>query len=209
MPSDRMRRSAAKSPGTNQESGLSWTEVLVALAIVGILYLLALPKIVTAFARGPCGPMLSNMKQLQLATQQMAADGETNGDRTLGWPGDTGGTFTNWGRQLVPAYLSMNDFCKLLSGAGIIVPQDRVPQKMSECAILVYAVSRNSPDSAVFFSSANFTNTASGGEPLQEDAQPLGNTSFVVLRKGGDGAILLKKQTGQTNAIGSYVPLLR
>ena len=204
-----MRHFAADGYGASRESGLSWAEVLVALAIVGILAALALPRIESAFAQGPCRPMLSNMRQLQLATQQMALDGEANGDRTLGWPGDTGGTFTNWVRQLVPDYLMTNDVCQLLSGPGKRIPRDHLPQDMSECAILVYAVSSNSADSTVFFSTANFTNTPSGGEPLKKNAQPLGNATFLVMSKVGHGAILRGSQTGQTNLIGTYAPLLR
>jgi hypothetical protein len=152
---------------------------------------------------------LSNMKQLHLATQSAALDGVTTDDKSLGWPGDTGGTFTNWTAQLVPSYLGPNDFCKLLSAPGVIVRPGKIPTSMSQGAVLVYAVSSNSLPETVFLTSANFTNGPNGGSPLGEKAKPYGNKGFVVFRKGGDGRILLKHQTAETNLIGSYAPLLK
>ncbi len=108
------------------------------------------------------------MKQLHIATQQMVLDGETTGDARHGWPADTGGTFTNWTRQLVPAYLATNDFCKLLSAPGRIVPVSMFPPKMSDGAVIVYAVSSNSPPETVLFTSANFTNSPEGGGALAQ-----------------------------------------
>lgn len=156
-------------------SGLTWIEVLVALVILGVLAAMAFHAVTNAFAHGPSLPMLRNMRYLWMATEQMAADGLTNGDKSLGWPGDTGGTFSNWSRKLVPEYIGTNDLCKLLSSSGKMVPPGRFPLEMAESAILVYAVSSNSPNSAVFLTSANFTNTPSGGVALQKAAKPMGN----------------------------------
>ena len=153
--------------------------------------------------------MLSNMRLLQMATRQMAEDGVQIGNRNLGWPGDTGGTFTNWARQLVTDYFSTNDMCKLLSAPGKLVKPWNIPESMSEGALLVYAVRANTPENTVFLTSANFTNTPTGGAALNKKARPFGNDGFVVMRKAGDGNILTKKQTGQANLIGSYTPLLQ
>ena len=139
----------------------------------------------------------------------MALDGMTTGDTNLGWPGDTGGTFSNWANRLTTEnYLTTNDFRKLMSASGVIPHSQGIPPQ-KECALLVYAVSSNSPDAAVFLTSANFTNTTEGGQPLRKDAKPYGDKGFVVFRKGGDGAMLLPKQAGHTNLIGDYVPLLK
>jgi prepilin-type N-terminal cleavage/methylation domain-containing protein len=193
-----------------QNAAFTWVELLVSLAIVGILIALALPSTRgSGLSKGQMTQTLSNCKQLHLATQQMALDGLTTGDTNLGWPGDTGGTFTYWSRQLVPAYLTTNDFCKLLSAPGVIVPLGKIPETVSAGAVRVYAVSTNSPDTAVFLTSANFTNTPLGGTPLDKSTKPYGDKGFVVFRKGGDGAILLARQVGMTNIIGSYVPLLK
>jgi type II secretory pathway pseudopilin PulG len=193
-----------------RDAAFTKIELLVCLFIAGVLFLLILPSPGGhGLTRGQMTQTLSNMKQLSLASQQMALDGDTTGNTNLGLPGDIGGTFTNWARQLVPAYLSTNDFCKLLSAAGKVVPPGKIPQSMSNCAVLVYAVSTNSPETAVFLTSANFTNTPQGGGPLNKSAKPYGDKGFVVFRRGGDGAILLPKQVTATNFIGSYAPLLK
>ena len=186
--------------------GFSLIEALVVIGIVAILALLA-PSIVKN-SIGGCGPpqVLTNMKQLHLATQQMVLDGENTGDAKLRWPGDTGGSFSNWARTIVPAYLSTNDFCKLLSGPGKIVPAGSLPPN-NTTAVLVYAVRANSDPSTVFLSSANFTNTPVGGHPLNPAARPYGAKGFVVFHKAGDGAILNPKQVGDTNRIGASAPL--
>ena len=64
-------------------------ELLVVISIIGILAALALPALFGALAKGQMTQTLSNMKQLHLATQQMALDGTTTGDATLSWPGDS------------------------------------------------------------------------------------------------------------------------
>ena len=193
-----------------REAAFTWLELLVCLSIAGILIALALPSITVGPTRpGQMTQSLSNMKQLLMATQQMVLDGETTANTNLGWPGETGGTFTNWARQLVPAYLSTNDFCKLLSAAGKIVPRDKMPESMSNSAVLVYAVSNKSPSDTVLFSSANFIHSPSGSSALNATNKPFGNKGFVIFHKGGDGAILLPKQVRATNIIGAYAPLCR
>ena len=193
----------------HRQHAFTWVEAIVCFCIVVILIALALPAVTTDRRGARMIQVLSNMKQLHLATTQMALDGSTTGDTNLGWPGDTGGTFTNWTAQLVPSYLNTNDFCKLLSGPGKIVPPGKIPTSMANSAVLVYAISTNSSGNTVFLTSANFTNTPNGGAPLDPKTKPFGNEGFVVFRKAGDGAILLPRQTNQTNIIGSYVPLLK
>lgn len=111
-------------------------------------------------------------------------------------------------------YLTTNDLCKFLSVPGLIVPPGKVPA-MNDTAVRVYGVCNDSPVDAVLFTSANFTNTPTGGEALSRSAKPYGNEGFVVCRNGGYGSIglngsaYLPRQVGQTNMIGSFVPLCR
>ena len=150
---------------------------------------------------------LENMKTLHLVTQQMALDGVSKGDTNLGWPG--GGSFSNWTAQIVKGgYLTTNDLCKMLSAAGCFVPPGKIPP-MNETAVRVYAITKDSTGDAVFLTTANFTNTPTGGEALNPAAKPFGNKGFVVFRKGGDGSVYLPKQVGKTNLIGSFVPMCR
>lgn len=189
------------------DNGLTLVEALVIVAIIGALAFLALPAFNSHPHRG--GTMtqtLSHMKQLQMATQMMALDGMEREDTNLGWPGDTDGTFSNWTAQLLKGkYLTESDLCKLLSAPGIVVKK---LSSTNNTALLVYAIREDNDGNAVFLSTANFTNTPTGGI-LDPNAKPYGNKGFVVFRKAADGVILAAKQAGQTNLIGSYVPLCR
>lgn len=190
----------------HSSSGISLIEVLVALAIIVALVWVATPRFGSDLVKGYQTQTLSHMKQLHLATLMMADDGAVAPNSALGWPGDTGGSFTNWAYQLVhEKYLSHEDLCKLLSAPGVVVSTND-PLTSNRSALLVYAVSTNSLDDSAFLSTANFTNSPFGGF-FDPKARPYRNESFVVYRKAGDGAILQPRQAGQTNIIGSYVPL--
>ncbi len=179
------------------------------LVVVGVVLSLTIPGR-SGLVRNTGRQTLINMKLLHLATRQMALDSVTTGETNIGWPGEIGGSFSNWTRALVAGgYLSTNDLCKLLSGPGKIVRTNALPTDMGKSAVLVYAVRSESPENAVLFSSANFTNTPEGGEALAADARPYGNKLFIVFRKNGEGGILRPKHVGDSNVIGSYAPLCR
>lgn len=189
-------------------AAFTWVEMLVVIFVVTVLILLALPPITSGHGYSPRTATLSNMKQLQLATQSMALDGVTTGLTNLAWPGSIDSTFANWAKSIVPDYLPTNDFCKLLSASNFPVDPRTLPTK-NQNAILVYAVNEEQNGKHVFLTTANFTNTPTGGKALRANAKPFGDKFFVVFRKGGEGAILLANQVGDTNLIGSFAPLLR
>ena len=178
-------------------------KIVGALFLVLILYFVFAPLGPT-LTRAPGTQSLSNMKQLYLATQQMALDATTDGKAISGWPGNHGGSFTNWTHQLVPAYLSTNDLARLLSDPSHPLPADQLPST-NKNSILVYAVREDSAANTVFLSTANFTNTPTGGR-LNPSAHPLGKT-FVLFHKDGSGSVRQARDVGKTNLIGSYAPL--
>ena len=195
--------------------GFTLIELLVVISIIAILASLAIPAVTGALSRGQMTQTLSNMKQLQLVAQTMALDATTTGDTNVGWPGDMAiKTWKGWISNAVPGYMKTNDMVKLLSAPGITVPPNAILEDLKAGpgregrAVVLYLVSETNNNNAVLFSTANFTNTLTGGEPLQSTSLPYGDKGYVVFRKGGDGAVLQSRQTGRgfTNVIGEYVP---
>jgi prepilin-type N-terminal cleavage/methylation domain-containing protein len=185
--------------------GFTLIELLVVISIIGILASLAIPAVTGALVRGQMTGQLSNMKQLHLATQSMALDSVTTGDTNLGWPGDIGGEWAAWATNIVGGrYMTTNDFAKMISAPGVIVAPDADPANPGKSAAVVYSVRESSENSVVFLSSANFTNSSSGGTAPTAESRPFGNKGFVVFRKGGDGAVLSERQAGQSNLVGGF-----
>lgn len=197
---------------------ITWVEIVVAVIVLFVLGLLSLPAItIGCVSRSISSTMLSHMKQLHLATQQMALDGTTTDDRNLNWPGTN--TFLSWKANLVPSYLRSNDFSRLMA-----LPEDRNAGPMEKLrrwwagpppfpmantnAVLVYQVSEQSEGNVIFLSSANFTNSPTGGA-LDPEHSLFKDHFFVVFRKGGYGAVLLPKQIGKIDEVGAYAPLLK
>jgi prepilin-type N-terminal cleavage/methylation domain-containing protein len=168
-------------------------ELLVVISIIAILASLALPAITGALSRGQITQAMSNARQIFIANTQMALDAVTTADTNLGWPGDIGGTNTSWSSwatALVPAYMTTNDFSKMLSAPGLVRGTNSAITQASPSALTVYAVTDASTMESTFITTANYTN----GQALSSVAKPFGDKGFVVFRKGGDGAVYLQAQ---------------
>ncbi|HEY5707121.1 MAG TPA: type II secretion system protein [Terrimicrobiaceae bacterium] len=188
-------------------SAFTLIELLVVISIIGILAALALPAITGALARGQMTQTLSNMRQLHLATTQMALDGLNTGDADLAWPGDVAApTFGKWVTSLVDgAYLTAKDCSKLFSAPGKIVPpaagEDDIPTK-GESALYAYQVREGSEGSTVFLSTKNYDFSTGVGAELNPADVPYGNKGFVIFHKAGDGVVFQKKQATNSDLVG-------
>lgn len=191
-------------------------ELLVVISIIAILASLALPAVTGALTRGQMTQSLSNMKQLHLVAQTMALDATTTGDTNMGWPGDLPSkTWSAWVTAAVPGYMKSSDMAKLLSAPGITVPANadlatlQPGTKNNGRALILYQVSETNNSGTVLLSTANFTNSQSGGSALSGSSLPYGDKGYVVFRKGGDGAVLQARQVGSTftNVIGEFAPV--
>ena len=101
-------------------------------------------------------------------------------------------------RILYRATLGTNDFNRLLNAPGVGRATDADPGIKGKTALNVYQVAENDPGNTVFLSSSNWDQLC--GPRCKET--PYGDKGFIVFRKAGDGAILLKKQYAATNIIG-------
>ena len=90
---------------------LGYCSLVSTIVIAAILAALALPAIDGATQRGKASQELSNARQIQLAIQQMALDGKTTGDKSLGYPADAGITTVSElkARLIKGGYLSLKD----------------------------------------------------------------------------------------------------
>jgi hypothetical protein len=130
----------------------------------------------------------------------------TTGDTNLAWPADSGNSFQRWATNLTEgAYLTTNDFAKLVSAPGKQNGPGAIPT-LANSAVIAYRVGESSESGTVFLTTANYDYVAGGGT-LQTNA-PYGKKGFVVFRKGGDGAVFLPKQEKNTNLIGMQVDKL-
>ncbi len=94
---------------------LGYFSLLSTIVIIGILAALALPAIAGATQRAKATQELSHAKQIHLAIQQMALDGKTTGDKTLGYPADVGITTVSElkARLIKGGYLNQDDLKEL------------------------------------------------------------------------------------------------
>lgn len=174
------------------------SELVLSVSLIGIVLLLASAALPIfgggCITHGQLTQVLSNMKQLHLATQQMTLDSEAaNTPPNIRWTCTNGQPlkFAQWTNLLVSnGYLTEYDLAKLLKS----------PQSNKATNVFTgYAVGDfDSPDT-VLLASANWQ-----GPNASKLGYSLFRTpGFVVFRKGGDGAILQPKQCQRKEIIGT------
>lgn len=187
-------------------SAFTLIEMLVVISIIAVLAAFAVPALTSALTRGQMTGTLNNCHQLYLAGQQMALDGTTNSDPTLGWPGDITlpapvASLVDYCDKLTANnYIAVGDLQKIMSAPGQTCTitggnstTDNTGKttytkitKITNPALKITLVQEKNPANTIFAETANYTyNTA-----LTSTSQPFGDKGFVVQRKGGDAAIL-------------------
>jgi prepilin-type N-terminal cleavage/methylation domain-containing protein len=202
------KTSSTHSPQKQCErvSAFTLIELLVVIAIIAILAALAVPALTSALAKAQMTGTMNNARQLYLAQFQMANDGAATGDSALAWPGDLPGgppaSLIAYMNGIVgPGYLKGGDVAKILSApsAGVTVtvaagPPEVINITAGTSALKVHPIKDADPSNTVFCTSHNYVyNTA-----IVATDVPYGNKGFVVMHKGGDGAVFKGGQAVDT-----------
>jgi prepilin-type N-terminal cleavage/methylation domain-containing protein len=190
-------------------SAFTLIELLVVIAIIAILAALAVPALTSALAKAQMTGTMNNARQLYLAQFQMANDGTATGAASLAWPGDVpGGPPADLNAYINgvvgPGYLKGADVSKILSAPScnltctIAAGPPEVVTFTSAAgtgALKVHPLLDADPSNTVFCTSRNYIyDTAIVGQPA-----PYGQKGFIVMHKGGDGAVF---KSGQATVAG-------
>lgn len=184
-----------------RSSAFTLIELLVVISIIAILASLALPAITGALVKGQMTQTMSNMRQLQLATQTYSLDATTTGDG-LSWTVTNGAVVTldAWQTQLTNGYLQPQDLAKLLSAPGkTAVKVEDIPASATESALKVYGVAEDDAGTTIFISTANYTPYTA---LTAQSPSPYKDKGFVVIRKGGDANVYQRPQATNATLVG-------
>jgi len=184
-----------------RSSAFTLIELLVVISIIGILAALALPAITGALARGQMTQTMSNMRQLQLATQTYSLDATTSGDGPA-WTTTNNQAmgFTVWQNNLTNGYLQAQDLAKMLSAPGKTpVNLNQIPVSATLSAVKIFAVGEDDGGNTLFACTYNYTPYTA---PTTASPSPYKDKGIVVVRKGGDATILRAQQGTNANLVG-------
>jgi prepilin-type N-terminal cleavage/methylation domain-containing protein len=193
-------------------SAFTLIELLVVIAIIAILAALAVPALTSALAKAQMSGTMNNARQLYLAQFQMANDGSATGDANLGWvadlpAADRASLQAYLNALLRNGYLKGADVAKLVSGPGasptvnvtVGTPDTIAFAGTASAALKVYGLIDGDPAHTIFCVSHNYTYDS----PLTTATVPYGTKGFIVMHKGGDGAVF---KSGQADTTGWASP---
>jgi len=191
---------------TKPFSAFTLIELLVVIAIIAILAALAVPALTSALAKAQMTGTMNNARQLYLAQFQMANDGAATGDSSLAYVGDLPpadqASLVAYANALVrPGYLRGGDVGKLMSAPGsalVTTVTAGTPETVNftggTAALKVHGLVDGDTSNTIFCTSHNYIyNTAIAGGSI-----PYGQKGFIVMHKGGDGAVFKNGQAVDT-----------
>ena len=182
-------------------SAFTLIELLVVIAIIAILAALAVPALTSALAKAQMTGTMNNARQLYLAQFSMANDGAATGDAKLVYPGDylpALGSLQAYVNTVVgPGYLKGGDIAKLLSAPSAnlnltvaLGPPEAVTFVSGPASLKVHGLKDVDSSNTIFCTSRNYIyDTALVGTDV-----PYGTKGFIVMHKGGDGAVFKEGQ---------------
>ncbi|MBF0493575.1 MAG: prepilin-type N-terminal cleavage/methylation domain-containing protein [Candidatus Omnitrophica bacterium] len=92
------------------EKGFTLVEIMIVVAIIGLLAAVAIPNFIKAKANAQTNACISNLKQIDGAKTLWALDGGGTGEPTLGTPEAAG--------DLVPNYIKTQPHCPATGATG-------------------------------------------------------------------------------------------
>jgi hypothetical protein len=146
---------------------------------------------------------LSNLRQIHLATQSAALDAFTTQSSEFGWPGDVDKAEATALSEMLIAngYLEPQAAAKVFAAGEIraatavegSVPDENIGFKFEP-------VTEADSSTTVFGYTKNYTY----GQDIEKGSteKPFRDSGFVVMRKGGDGAVYKITQGDETDQIG-------
>ena len=196
-------------------SGITYVEIVIVLAVAGILAFLIYPSLAAELFKGNILRVSNDFRQVHLATMSMAVDAAEEGSAAKGWPGDmkARGVIHNtadFANLLVRGnYLRPEDlraFCEgtdfkpykgtFTSGnGGVLVP----PFSEENNVFKIFLVKESDDSRAVFMETKNYTYGKALDDP---HAKPFGDKGFVVGHKAGDVGVFKQPQAQNVEVLG-------